>query len=191
MGNTQIKKSVMNINEPVIYAICDEITDNVVYIGQTKNPKKRANNYLYPNSCHNVGLKKWLTTNGWYFKILEKNPPDLNGAEKKWIAEYKESLLNLNHGGEWNWREHNRLPWMAGKMVLCPSDLLLTTLRNHKYPNYSKIKEDLTNIRKTMTVKERVVFEVGLAMDWYDTRKELIDKWLSYTQERLVLCLSQ
>ena len=184
------RKAKINIDTPVIYAICDDITGKIVYIGQTKTPRKRSENYLYPNSCKNIELRRWLKLNKWHFRVLEKNPENLGESEKKWIAKHKGTLFNLNYGGDQNWRVHDRLPWMAGKMVLCPSDLLLINLKNRRYPRYTTVKKEISEIIKSMTVKERALFEVNLAMDFYEVHRKSIDKWLWYTRERLVLCLA-
>jgi len=105
--------------ESVVYAIADG-NDKIIYIGKTKNFNKRKENYVHPSSCHNVALKEWLLNNVWHFIILEYNPVDINLSEKKYIQEYSETLFNMVHGGDQNWRHHDRLPWMASNWHQVP-----------------------------------------------------------------------
>ena len=167
----------------IIYGIADK-NNTIVYVGKTKHFDKRKLCYTNANSCHNVLLKEWLEGNEWHFIILEENPTDINESEKYFIKKYKETLFNMVSGGDQNWRSHKRDPWMAKTGVLCPSGLCLRYLNNRG--NYKTIKNEITAMRDKMSTKERVIYEVTLAKNLYDSFTKEIELWLSYTEQRLL-----
>ncbi len=192
MKKKVLKKGSLNasfVNKPCIYAILD-VNDIPVYVGKSKNLRKRIDVYFYPNSCHNSLLRDFLLSNDLVIKVLEYNPPNLNAAEKFWIKKHKKTLLNLVGGGDQNWRHHTRKPWMANQSVKCPSDMLLRHLKNRKLKGYEGIKKDIDKIRGAMNTKERATYEVMLAKNNYPAFMKPIEKWLNYTEDRLVEALS-
>lgn len=175
------------LSETMIYAICEKETRTIVYVGKTTNIKNRIQCYLYPNSCKNVELREWLKMKEWVLETLEVNPSDLSLAEISWIKTCKGNLFNLDHGGDQNWREHNRLPWMASKGIKCPSDIIINRLRTRNKESF----EEFRNYRRTLSVFDRCLFEVSLAREHYPVCGPLIDKWLYYTKDRLINCLEK
>ena len=186
MPKTKKKDTSRNMPKIVIYGIQD-LSGNLVYVGKTKNFQNRSQNYLYPSGCHNSALKNWLLSNRWEFIILEENPIDLDIAEKLYINKHKSTLFNMVNGGEQNWRHHTRMPWMARIGVKCPSDMLLHFLLNRGSKHYKKVKYDVFELRNKMSIKERINYELSLAMDCdYGQFAKNISLWLSYTEERIL-----
>lgn len=178
------------ISGSCIYAICDT-NDIPIYVGKSKNLRKRIEPYLYPESCHNSLLRAFLLSNDLIVKVLEYNPQDINTAEKFWIKKHKKTLLNLVGGGDQNWRHHTRKPWMANQSIKCPSDMLLRYLKNRERKGYNDIKKDIDEKRNSMDTKGRATYEVMLAKTNYSRFAKPIEKWLSYTETRLIEALNE
>ena len=174
--------------EPItcVYSIVRSSDDEPVYVGKTVNLRKRVESYFYPNSCHNLLLKEFLMNNDFYIKVLDKSPKDINNSEKYWIKYYKNQLLNLVGGGEQNWRNHKRKAWMAGQNIHCPSDMILSYLKNRRNKFYKHIKSDIDSLRNSMDDKQRSIYELSLAKSNYGLFKDQIERWLSYTESRLI-----
>ncbi len=90
-----------------IYALIDPISDEIRYIGKTKNIKKRYKQHLYPKKHDNSKRAIWLKelkSNGLKPKIKVIDVTDVtlwSDMEKKYIKEYSsELLLNSTVGGE-------------------------------------------------------------------------------------------
>jgi len=180
-------KQAMAIKEPCVYFI-KNINGYIVYIGKTKNPSKRFENYKYKIS-HNRLLNSWLGENTPYFGLILCNEKDLNCIEKKYIHEYKNNgIFNKIAGGEYPWIIDKDIPWSAGH-IKSPSSLIITYLINRTI-----CKEKLQQVReaiKRMSDIQRCCFEVSLAKDCYDnyTFHDRIEKWLSIVEPKLVRCM--
>ena len=177
------------IKHPCIYFIKD-VQGNVVYIGKTKNPKKRFEIYKYKIS-HNRVMNTWLQENNPIFDLLICEESELNKLEISYIHQYKDTnIFNKIAGGEYPWLLDEELPWSAGH-VKTPSAIVLTHLRNRNYN-----KEDLDKVRKTiskMNHKERCCFEVSIAKDNYEhlSFHNHMEKWLSIVEPKLTKFLME
>lgn len=177
----------VNMDYPVVYGIIDSRNYRVMYVGQTIKPKKRIENYKYPNLCHNGKLKKWLNKNMEFarFTILESNPKDIQASEIKWINSFK-GLFNIIYG-ECEWINDQK-PWMAGCGISCPSSYFIKTLSSRK--SHLDIVEKVKKLREKMTDLERVNYEISLAYEYrnyfYKTR---INQWLDVVQDKLIAFL--
>ena len=92
-----------------IYSLVDPITDEVKYIGKTKNPKKRFNAHLSECKIH-----FWTKKNKWLLSLLNDNfkpkmiileettEEKINELEIKYIKKY-ENLTNSTEGGDGGW----------------------------------------------------------------------------------------
>jgi len=187
-------RQAKEVKHSVIYGIVGDEDLEIVYIGKTTNFYKRFENYLYYKP-KNSALAEWMSKNGWHIIILESNPPDMNYSEKTWIKKLKPQLFNMVDGGDQNWRHHDRKPWMAGRNIKCPSDSLLLLLQNRCREKYLRSFPVIKRLRDNMTLKNRVMFEVNLAMDFYEwgggSIRKSFDRWLSYTKGRLIECLEK
>lgn len=170
---------------PVIYGIFDARTGYPVYIGKTRNLRKRVECYRNPKQCHNKALARWLTDNAEYAicAVVESAPADLCAAERKWIERFKDRLFNLTNGSENNWR-HSSLPWMAGTGIKCPSDLLIAGLSSRR--SHRDTVEAVKSLRNAMSLADRCRFEIALAMDHYGRYRLDIERWLSVCQAKLI-----
>lgn len=169
----------------VIYGIFDVRTGLPVYIGKTRNLRKRVECYRNPKQCHNKALARWLTDNMEHAVcvVVESGPTDPCAAERKWIERFEDRLFNLTNGSESNWR-HASLPWMAGTGIKCPSDLLIARLSARRRDR--GIIEQVKSLRKGMSLVDRCRFEVAVAMDHYGRYRTEIDRWLAVCQAKLV-----
>lgn len=152
------------IKEPIVYGLTDPADGRIVYVGKTKNPRNRLSQYTSPSTCHNAMLAEWLAENQGRcgIAVLERNPADLNAAERQHIRMLRHQTFNLIAGGDEMWRAHVSQPWMAGPGKKCPSDILLSMLkRNGGDP---KIGKQVRELRDRMTHRERCDYEVSLAM---------------------------
>lgn len=187
--------SACGIVNPIVYGLLDCRDSVVVYIGKTKNPKKRFEIYRNIKNCHNKLLKEWLKKTGSYvrFVVLEDNPQDILVAESALIKQHKDQLLNqviddvviYGTGG---------MPWQAKTGVHCPSSVLIRKLMTPcRYSGYKgKIKAKVDKIKKArdrMTVQQRVNFEVDLAMKFWDSNKEEFERWIKLVGEKLITVL--
>lgn len=109
--------------------------NNVVYVGQTNYLSSRM--YCHRKFTQNEPLAEWMAKTEWEYSILEDEPENINEAERKWINHYGlKNLFNMVHGGEQNWRHHDRKPWMAKQNIRCPSDIVLIFLLNRNKTIY-------------------------------------------------------
>lgn len=162
--------------------------NNIVYVGQTNYLSSRM--YCHRKHTQNEPLSEWMSKTEWTYSVIEDEPQDINEAEKKWIKHYGlKNLFNMVHGGEQNWRHHDRKPWMAKNNINCPSSIVLLFLRNRCKGRYFRLNGTVSAVIKNMNDKERVFFEIGLAKDFYKRWPVEIEKWLSYTEERLITAL--
>lgn len=90
-----------------IYALIDPISDEIRYIGKTKNIEKRYKQHLYPKKRDNSKRAIWLKElkiNGLKPKIKVIDIADeslWSDMEKLYIAEYSsDELLNSTKGGQ-------------------------------------------------------------------------------------------
>jgi len=184
-------KAAKKIKCPVIYGIIGLDSRKIVYVGKTKNFGQRFESYRY--SPHNAPLAKWMGENEWGLEVLEADPDDLSRAEKLWIGKFNlNDIFNMVGGGDQVWRNHSRTPWMARTGILCPSDLLLRRLSNHKYLRYEKVKKWIIPFREKLPETQRVLYEISLAKEHYYMNpglRRLIERWLSYTEDRMIKCL--
>lgn len=177
-------EQAMTIKFPCVYFIKSSNGD-IVYIGKTKNPSKRFENYKY-RICHNRLLNDWLKSNTPYFGIILCSEENLNSIEKKYIHDYKDSgIFNKIAGGEYPWIIDKDIPWSAGH-VKSPSSIIMTYLMN-RHIDKKKLQETREAIKK-MTDIERCWFEVSIAKDNYNnyTFHDKIEKWLSIVEPKLV-----
>ena len=173
---------------PLVYGIRDGRTRQIVYVGKTINLAKRLNSYRYPSQCHNRALAQWLRENMDFAQcvILEDRPANITEAEKRWIARYRDQLFNLTDGSEANWR-HESKPWMGRTGVKCPSAIIISRLISRKH--HADVIAEVKRLRRAMSMKERCLFEVGLAMEHYGRYRKEIELWLSYTEGKLLATL--
>lgn len=154
---------------PIVYGLTKNSDDEVVYVGITKNPYKRFQNYACEKYCHNPELKNWLSENKGMVDvlILEKKPKNIYEREKFWINEFSlDRLFNLVHGGDQAWRNHQSKPWMAGRGIKCPSDRLIMRLCCENKRRFSGIINRVHEMRLGMSDIDRCQYEVGIAMEF-------------------------
>ena len=181
-------KQAMAIKLPCVYFIKDS-HGNIVYIGKTKNPSKRFENYRYKIS-HNGLLNNWLQTNTPYFDLILCNEHDLNNIEKKYIHEYRDDgIFNKIAGGEYPWIIDKDMPWSAGH-IKSPSSIVMKYLENRGNTSKDKLKKIRVAIHKMNDI-ERCCFEVSVAKDNYNnsTFHDKIEKWLSIVEPKLTSCM--
>lgn len=183
------------IGAPVVYGICRrDDPAGVVYVGQTKKPAKRFDYYRRPTGCHNELLKPWLRQAGEAAGIvfLAVDPPDIHAAERKWIGKLRPQLFNLLGGGEWQWREHQSQPWMAGTGVKCPSALAIGWLKRTQNARSARF-EAVLSARRTMGVVQRCVFEMDLCRDleWHIGLRPRLEHWLDVCGPKLKKVLEE
>lgn len=177
------------IKEPIVYGLTDPADGRIVYVGKTKSPRNRLPQYTSPGACHNAMLAEWLSENQgrWRIAVLERNPADLNAAERRQIRMRRHQTFNLIAGGDEMWRAHVSQPWMAGPGKKCPSDILLTMLkRNGGGPSIGKQAREFRN---SMTPRERCLYEVSLAM-WAEQEMPSLMRpiraWLANTSGKML-----
>lgn len=174
----------MKIDYPCVYIITDKF-NNIVYVGQTINPKKRFENYKY-KTCHNKLLNDWLIDNEPFFIILKIEKNRLNEVEKYFIKKYKNKVFNKIAGGDYPWIKDTYKPWSAGH-IKSPSQLILHGLLNNKCK--SELIPLIKNTIKKMDNKQRCCFEIDIAKEYYNKYKKNIDKWLNITNNKIIECL--
>jgi len=89
-----------------IYGWVDPRTGKVVYIGKTRNLRKRLKDYRH--KAHGVHLDRWMRKLKRLglkpeLRVLEECLFDLSGAERKWIAHGRAKgwpLMNQTEGGD-------------------------------------------------------------------------------------------
>ena len=172
-------KDAHKIKQPIVYGLCCSSDCIIKYVGQTINPSKRMQSYFYPRKRGNRNLKRWLydTDDNLRFIILELNPKHLSDAELYWIHKLHMQTFNIDMGDGIR-KPDEKMPWSAGLGARCPSDLLMFHLRNRKYPGNTV--EKVKRIRKKMTMRNRILFELRLAKD-YENHYHFgrsINKWL-------------
>lgn len=177
------------IKEPIVYGLIDPENGRIVYVGKTKNPRNRLSQYTSPRTCHNAMLAEWLAENHgrWRIAVLDRNPADLNAAERRQIKKWRHQTFNLIAGGDEMWRAHVSQPWMAGPGKKCPSDILLSMLkRNGGDP---KIGKQVRELRGRMTHRERCAYEISLAM-WAEQEMPSLMRpirgWLANTSGKIL-----
>ncbi len=177
-------KDAKAIKYPVVYGIFNGDTGEMVYVGQTVNISKRLEAYKF--APHSEVLRSWLASHRWHMEILEHNPPDLTAAEVAWIKKHKATLLNLFYGDSSVWLSRERKPWMGGRGIKCPSDIMLAFLRNRKSKHYKELFCFLAGARKSMSDKDRIAYEIGIASDFISWGVgPSIERWLSQTSDRM------
>jgi len=85
----------------IIYGLIDGDTLELRYIGQTTNSHRRFSQH---RRAWNLKSHRdnWLRATNWNMIVLERDPPDLNEAEIRWIKGMREQgarLLNVTDGG--------------------------------------------------------------------------------------------
>lgn len=177
-------KQAIKISEPCVYMISD-MNDKIVYIGKTKNPKRRFQNYKY-KTCHNILLNNWLKENEPYFVVIKLPENRLNEVEKELIKKHKEYIFNKIAGGEYPWVRDLEKPWCAGH-IKSPSALLLQRLQNNKFKHH--LISETKKIIKDMNNKQRCMFELEVAKDYYEKYQHSIEKWLNITECKMIECI--
>ena len=167
---------------PIVYGLAG--ADNqIVYVGATRNPKRRFAFYRSNKSCHNDRLSKWLTKNDCFVHVLHKGLDGLFQAERREIKS-RSGLFNLICGGEQNWRDHAQKPWMGGTGILCPSAVILRNLKMTNNPCHGAYKKIWTARSASMTDSERTIAEIQLAMKLPQCNR--IKKWLQVSSDRMI-----
>lgn len=170
-----------------VYMICSG-DKKPVYIGRTINSFKRFDVYLY-GGCHNKCLEEWLSSNREKAVVFVLICEDIVTNEIRLIKEYSKQLFNLSNGKEHQWYKNAQKskPWVAKPGVKCPSTILLRRLSGN--PERRSLVKEIKDFRATMTEKSRSIFEVDLAMQMSPAFDQEIDKWLSFTKEKLLKTL--
>jgi len=175
---------------PALYGITDAETGCVVYVGKTKNLRKRMCSYTNAKFCHNGGLKGWLTEKGGLFAISLFNfGDDLDDAERLLIEKTKESIFNLVGGGVMSWHSHDSLPWMCGPGIRCPSDIALGQLLKVGGVVNPKTADSIRKIRSKMTVEQRCFYEARIGAQLPKEFSALFKKWWERVEHKMVEAL--
>lgn len=98
-----------------IYALCDPLTDEIRYIGQTASPQTRINAHIMETSRSNQSSRKeqWihsLISNGLFpYLLILKITTDENAdiAERELIKEYEDKCDLVNGTSNWRYSESN------------------------------------------------------------------------------------
>lgn len=172
-------KDAYKIKQPIVYGLCSALDGEIKYVGKTINPSKRMQPYFYKKKFGNRRLKKWLyeTGDNLRFVVLELNPKNLSDAEIYWIHKLQGQTFNIDMGDGIR-KPTEKMPWMAGISVKCPSDLLTLFLNNRK--THRDIIETVNSIKKSMTPEDRMLFELSLAKKYENHVRfsRHINKWL-------------
>jgi hypothetical protein len=90
-----------------IYALCDPVTEEIRYVGQTIRTKaKRLYRHMYEAKQRQTHVHRWIMSlaSEPLFRVLAVVPrSQLNKAERRWIAKLRQTgarLTNLTDGGE-------------------------------------------------------------------------------------------
>lgn len=184
------ENKTLNSPWPKDYAIVYGLhapAQKIVYVGATRNAKRRFAAYRSPSDCHNSRLQAWLIRQSQVcVAILHEGEDCLFEAERKEI-QARTGLFNLHRGGDQSWRERVSKPWMAKTGVQCPSALGLQLLAKAKHPQHGEIKKLVSKRRAEMSDTDRVMYEVGLATSFPQTNA--LKKWLSMTAGSLLAVL--
>lgn len=89
----------MSDSVPVIYGLVDADTLELRYVGKTVNDFGRRARQHQREIGH---LGNWIRKVGARAVVLERDPPDLDGTERRWIAEMRAQgarLINATDGG--------------------------------------------------------------------------------------------
>ena len=85
----------------IIYGLIDGNTLELRYVGQTiKTPEARLTKHYHSN--RNPHLYNWLRSTNVNVVVLERDPVDLDEAERRWISDMRAQgalLLNITDGG--------------------------------------------------------------------------------------------
>lgn len=146
-----------------VYAIVDGRTDAPVYIGKTKNLRRRLDAYRNPHRCHNKALADWLVTNAdnWRVDVLSSDPLTLDEVERREIAAKRPQLFNMVHGGQQSWRRFQRRPWTGRPGILCPSTIM-ARLATVNQP--SRVIKDICARRADLHDHLRISLEIECAV---------------------------
>ena len=85
----------------IIYGLIDSDTLELRYVGQTMKPLAERFR-KHKRGIYNLHLRRWLAKRPVSIIVLERDPADLDEAERYWIAAMRTQgarLLNLTDGG--------------------------------------------------------------------------------------------
>jgi hypothetical protein len=175
-----------DIKKPIVYGIVPIGGGDPVYIGMTKNPTTRMDNYRNIVRCRNKRLANWLSKNKAGFVILYEGK-DYKRKEADLIRENHQSLFNLVRGGDQNWRTHRRKPWMAKTGIRCPSDAAIRIIGpDSRTPEYKDWRSGLSDA-------ERCLHELTIAhqLKWHAGFMQVFEKWSKYAGDAVIKTLEE
>jgi hypothetical protein len=95
-----------------VYGLIDGDTLELRYVGQTiQSLAARLSQHTHNCRTPNLHLSRWARAAYVSILVLERDPPDLNEAETRWIREMREQgarLLNFADGGSANRGQRGR-----------------------------------------------------------------------------------
>ena len=151
-----------------------------VYIGKTKNIRKRFEPYAYLK-CHNEKLNLWLSKKSGNFEVLIYRADDIDALEKSLISKHKSTLFNISDGSEncWFTQNANQKPWVAGRGILSPiSDALRRMADDDK-------KQAIISWLKSVSDLDRCVAEIQTAAMLHYRYK----RWAELTRDKMLVAL--
>ena len=175
-------------NMPLVYALKNS-DKGVFYVGQTKNLQKRSMSYFNPNQCHNVELAEYLRGSAFDVVVLEFEPKNINKAEQRYIKQYAGQLFNKISIPYAKWLEKPKQPWNAGTGIRCPSDYLMWTTAKSAGVKKSDVFDSIQTTIDSMTIKERIAFEVNVYESQYDAVKNKLSKWFDLCKDEMLAAL--
>ncbi|MBI1234751.1 MAG: hypothetical protein GC208_09645 [Alphaproteobacteria bacterium] len=175
-------KDASRITDPIIYGLCGP-DGAVFYVGQTRSACSRMASHRNVRT-KNAALRERLAALRGTVRvvILERNPADLNAAERRHIARYGDQLVNLVGADHWSWSTNSDVPWAAGTGILCPSAFALQRTPEHMKP---AIREAMSR----MSVKERCAFELRVLMGLPIGFRLRFDRWCEIAGPKMLAVL--
>jgi len=168
---------------PIVYGLMGD-DQKIVYVGATKNPKRRFAYYRTTKNCHNKKLQQWLKRQkSVYVQILHKGLNGLFEAEKAEIKN-RTGLFNMIAGGDQAWRENSDKPWMAGTGVLCPSSIGLRMLAMSGIGDHEIYAKQVRQLKSAMNDEERIVYKINIAKKMPHNNR--VKKWLSLASKKML-----
>jgi len=162
-----------------VYVFMDGNTP--IYIGKTKNTKKRFQPY---SSCksHNIKLNDWLISKGGLFDVVFYESDNIDILEIELIKKHKRTLFNISHGGDINWiiQSRENKPWIAGRGIMSPISSILRKISD-------KHKKDKINLwLRSISDEERCVAEI----QFFNMTPARNTRWLELTRQKMINYLS-